>query len=49
MPSTKVSTMACPREGTSFGFLMARRIAMMRTAATTQLVTMLLVTGNGPT
>src|SRR5258708_35850714 len=49
MPWTRFSTIAWPREGTSWGRLMARRMAMISTSATTQLVTMLLVTGSGPT
>src|ERR1035437_3309597 len=48
MPSTMLSTMACEREGMSLGVLVARRMAMISTSATTQLVTMLLVTGMGP-
>src|SRR5471032_745192 len=48
MPETRDSTMACPRVGTSFGRLMAMRIAMSRMRATIQLVTMLFVTGRGP-
>src|ERR1017187_401683 len=48
IPWTRFSTTACGRVGMSFGRLMARRIAMRSTTATTQLVTMLLVTGSGP-
>ena len=44
----RYSTMACPREGISFGRPTASRMAMISTMATIQLVTMLLVTGSGP-
>ena len=49
IPSMMLSMTAWPAAGTSFGLPTARRIRMTKPIATSQLITMLFVTGNGPT
>ena len=47
-PSISDSTTAWPRFGISWGFPTIHRTSRIRTRVTNQLVTMLLVTGRGP-